>query len=83
MNLNLQKTIYKQPIEITEIIENRSFSLLRLIGYILLVFSLIDYIAIITPPRLTDPVWEFQTMSRLVDHALDKVSEIGINFMCL
>ena len=57
-----------KQIEITDLIENRSFSLLRMIGYILLVFSLIDYIEILIPPRLTDPAWEFQAMGRLVEH---------------
>ena len=55
MKLNKQEKMYKKPIEVTDTVENRSFSLLRLLGYILLVFALIDYIAIIIPVRLTDP----------------------------
>lgn len=81
MKLNLQEKIYKsQPIEVTALVEKRSFSLLRLVGYILLVFSLIDYIAIVIPPRLTDPVWEFQTISRLVDHVWSPVLGLALIF---
>jgi len=57
-----------KPIEITEFIEKRSFALLRFIGYSLLVFSLFDYLAILLPPKLTNPNWEFQAISQMVDH---------------
>lgn len=57
-----------KPIEITEIIEKRSFALLRFIGYSLLIFSLFDYLAILLPPQLTNPNWEFQAISQMVDH---------------
>ena len=68
-----------KQIEITDLIENRSFSLLRMIGYILLVFSLIDYIGILIPPRLTDPPWEFQAMGRLVEHVWSPL--LGLAFV--
>ncbi len=67
MKLNLQEKIQKS-IEVKDTIEDKSFSLLRLFGYILLVFSLIDYIAILIPLHLTDPTWELQTIGQLVDH---------------
>jgi len=57
-----------KSIEITEIIERRSFALLRFLGYSLLIFSLFDYLAILLPPKLTDPNWEFQAISQMVDH---------------
>ena len=68
-----------KPIEITDLVENRSFSLLRMVGYIFLIFSLIDYIGILVPPRLTDPVWEFQAMGRLVEHVWSPL--IGLVFI--
>ena len=68
-----------KQIEITDLIENRSFSLLRMIGYILLIFSVIDYIGILIPPRLTDPAWEFQAMGRLVDHVWSPL--LGLTFL--
>lgn len=40
---------------------------LRLVGYGLLVFSLIDTIQVLYPPQLTDAVWEFQTMGAIVE----------------
>jgi predicted PurR-regulated permease PerM len=58
----------KKPVEITELIEKRSFGLLRFLGYTLLIFSLIDYLGILLPPRLTDPNWEFQAIGQMVDH---------------
>ena len=67
MKLNLQEKIQKS-IEVKDTIEDKSFSLLRLFGYILLVFSLIDYLAILIPLHLTDPTWELQTIGQLVDH---------------
>ncbi len=79
MKLNKQEKMYKKPIEVTDTVENRSFTLLRLLGYILLVFALIDYIAIIIPLRLTDPAWEFQTIGQLVDHVWSPL--LGIAFV--
>ena len=67
MKLNLQEKTQKS-IEVKDTIEDKSFSLLRLFGYILLVFSLIDYLAILIPLHLTDPTWELQTIGQLVDH---------------
>ncbi len=69
------------PIEITEAVENRAFALLRFIGYILLLFSLIDYLAILIPPRLTDPSWEFQTIGQVVDHVWSPL--LGMTFIFL
>ncbi|WP_413171771.1 HpsJ family protein [Anabaena azotica] len=68
MTTQKQKNFPKQPIEITNFTENLSFALLRLLGYSLLVFSLIDYAAILIPPQLTNPNWEFQAMGQMVDH---------------
>jgi hypothetical protein len=45
----------------------RSATLLRWIGYGLLIFSLFDTIAIFIPPSLLDPAWEFQTIGQLVE----------------
>lgn len=61
-------SVQNPPIELPKNIENQPFILLRFVGYIILVFSLMDYVEILVPPRLTDPVWEFQTMGQLVEH---------------
>lgn len=48
-------------------LEWRSVALLRLAGYGLLLLSLFDYINIFTPPRFTNPIWEFQVMGEMVE----------------
>jgi hypothetical protein len=45
----------------------RSTTLLRWIGYGLLVFFLLDLIEILVPPRFTDPLWELQTMGAAIE----------------
>ena len=45
----------------------RSATLLRWIGYGLLIFSLFDTIAIFVPTQLLNPAWEFQTIGQLVE----------------
>ncbi len=47
----------------------QGFSIYRLrwVGYGLLVLSLLDTIAILTPPQLLNPVWELQTIGNLVE----------------
>lgn len=76
-----QEKFSHKAIEITDVVEKRSFALLRLIGYTLLLFSLIDYLAIVIPPRLTDPAWEFQTISRMVDQVWSPL--LGLTFIFL
>lgn len=44
-----------------------SSSLFRLVGYGLLVLALFDFIHILVPLRLMDPMWEFQTVGALVE----------------
>lgn len=81
MKLKKKEKTLKKPIEITETIEKRSFALLRFIGYIILIFSVVDYLAILIPPRLTDPDWEFQTLRQLVDHVWSPL--LGLTFLFL
>ncbi len=62
----------KNPLEgafyLSKLVERRSRFLVSLLGYGLLVFTLVDFSFIIIPPHLTDPVWEFQTIGELVEH---------------
>lgn len=44
-----------------------SSSLFRLVGYGLLVLALFDFIHILIPLRLMNPMWEFQTTGALVE----------------
>lgn len=64
-----RKSGSKGSLHLSDHVEQQTYSLLHLLGYGLLVFSLLDYIYIIIPPRFTDPNWELQTIGALVDHA--------------
>jgi hypothetical protein len=44
-----------------------STSVIRLVGYGLLILWLFDFVAAFAPPRFTNPVWEFETLGRLVE----------------
>ncbi len=44
-----------------------SIALFRMVGYSLLLLALLDLIAIIFPPRLMNPAWEFETMGAIVE----------------
>jgi hypothetical protein len=81
MKKKRETLLTKQSIEITETIEKRSFALLHFVGYILLIFSFIDYLSILIPPRLTDPNWEFQSIGQLVDHVWAPL--LGLTFLFL
>lgn len=47
--------------------EIRSASLLRWVGYGLLVLAFMDVVDILLPPQLMNPAWEFQTVGALVE----------------
>ena len=44
-----------------------SLAILRLVGYGLIAMAAIDYITLLIPPRLMNPVWEFQTIGAIVE----------------
>jgi len=48
-------------------VQQRSDFYLHLVGYALLLLALFDFAAILYPPDLTNPNWEFQTMGQLVE----------------
>lgn len=54
---------------LSDLVEQHSHQLIRLLGYGLLVFALVDYAYILIPLRLTDPNWELQAIGVLVEHA--------------
>lgn len=43
--------------------------ILNWLGYILLIASLVDYVLILFPPQLTNPEWELQAFTRMVNNA--------------
>ncbi|MBO3459249.1 HpsJ family protein [Aetokthonos hydrillicola Thurmond2011] len=73
-------TVRNKPIQIPNpTLENQRFILLNFVGYILLIFSVIDYAEILFPSQLTDPVWEFQTIEKLVEHVWSLL--LGLTFV--
>ncbi len=58
----------------------QSSSLLRPIGYCLLVLTLFDLISILVPPRLMNPTWEFQTIGALVERVPVPLLGLGLVF---
>lgn len=46
---------------------SNSLAMLPIAGYALLTFTLLDFAYLLFPPRLTDPVWQFETMANLVE----------------
>lgn len=44
-----------------------SLSIIRLVGYGLLVMAFVDFLSLIIPPQLMNPAWEFQTIGALVE----------------
>ncbi|MGG6296552.1 HpsJ-like protein, cyanoexosortase A-associated [Leptolyngbya sp. AN02str] len=47
--------------------KSASLALLRLAGYGLLILTALDLGAILLPPQLMNPVWEFQTLGQIVE----------------
>ena len=73
-------SVQNKPIQLpNNVVEIQPFILLPFVGYILLVFSLMDYVEVLWSPHLTDPVWEFQTMGQLVEHVLSPL--LGLTFV--
>lgn len=58
----------------------RSNSLLRVIGYCLLILALFDTIDILVPPHFMDPAWEIQTIGQLVERVPVPLLGLGLVF---
>ena len=46
-----------------------SSGILRLVGYGLLLMTVVDVVFLLIPPQLIDPLWQFQTMGAIVERA--------------
>jgi hypothetical protein len=57
----------RKEYSVSELAELNGFDLVRLVGCALLIFSFIDYLTILLPPQLFNPLWELTAMERLVD----------------
>ena len=56
-----------------------SVAVLRLVGYGLIIMALIDYVSILIPPQLMNPVWEFQTVGSIIERM--PIILLGIAFV--
>ena len=72
-------SVQNPPIQLPQNVENQPIVLWRFVGYILLLFSLMDYVEIFVPTHFLDPVWEFQIMGQLVEHIWAPL--IGLTFV--
>ncbi|MGL5034580.1 MAG: HpsJ-like protein, cyanoexosortase A-associated [Microcystaceae cyanobacterium] len=59
----------------------QAVSLLRWLGYGLLLFSLFDWVDTLTPLKLMNPSWEFQTIGSLVDKVVVPLFGFGFVFV--
>jgi ABC-type multidrug transport system fused ATPase/permease subunit len=62
-------------------LKQTSLKLLRFVGYVLLTSSFVNYLAILLPPQLTNPNWEFQVMGQMVDNVWSIL--LGLTFIFL
>jgi hypothetical protein len=58
-----------------------SLAIVRAIGYVLLFFSILEFIDTVFPPRLTNPGWEFQTFGGLVDRVPIVLLAFGLIYL--
>ncbi len=52
---------------ISEKIDERVVTMIRVIGYFILALTLLGFLNILIPPKFFKPIWEFQAIGQLVD----------------
>lgn len=57
------------------------WSVIRLVGYGLLLMSLLEYATILIPPRLLNPEWEFSAMGQIVERLPVPLLALAIIFL--
>lgn len=50
-----------------ELTQSQAFKFLHLLGYVILVFMVIDYAALLFPPQFFNPNWELNTIGRIIE----------------
>lgn len=82
MNEQNQDNLHKSVEELSKFsfILLRSNNLWHCIGYGLLLFSLLDTIALFIPPQLMNPEWELQTIGSLVERVAVPIIGLGLVF---
>lgn len=60
---------------------SKSIFILRLIGYGLIVFGILDFLDIVIPPNFTNPIWEFDMLGKLVERVPVPLIGLVLAFM--
>jgi len=58
-----------------------SFSIMRLVGYGLLLLTLLEYATILIPPRLMNPEWEFAALGQVVERVPVPLLALALIFL--
>lgn len=58
-----------------------SFAIIRMVGYGLLLLSLLEYAAILIPPQLMNPEWEFTAMGQVVERVPVPLLALALIFL--
>jgi len=58
-----------------------SFAILRLVGYGLLILSVLEYATILIPPQLMNPEWEFSAMGQVVERVPVPLLALALVFL--
>jgi hypothetical protein len=64
---SMAKSIFSPAIGFLQEQQFFSIAILRLVGYGLITMALIDYISLLIPLQLMNPVWEFQTLGAVIE----------------
>lgn len=56
-----------KSISINELIEHQSYSIVALVGYVILGFIFFDYLHLLIPPQLFNPSWELETIGKFIE----------------
>lgn len=62
-------------------LKGNPWSVIRLVGYGLLLMSLLEYATILIPPRLLNPEWEFSAMGQIVERLPVPLLALAIIFL--
>jgi type II secretory pathway component PulM len=59
--------VEREPTPLNSLIEQNSSEIINFFGYIILTFTLLDYIALVIPIKLLNSAWELQIIGRFIE----------------
>jgi hypothetical protein len=66
-NTTPKKARKNKSILTNELIEHQSYSIVTLVGYVILGFIFFDYLYLLIPPQLFNPIWELETIGKFIE----------------